>query len=357
MSQVKGLEERTRNRSLFDPQYYLPNSPKARLATYAFFPDQISDGFSTGEFPLVAMDSAKQCVQFQISQNFEGIIIPARFIDQMTTNYFEVQEEYTVVPFLKAIADTGTSKPVYLTIPITTPMLRDEGFQLKLLNWITGYPKIAGVYVLVSDDRKTKQICSADMLFAYFQFAHELSATGLKVILGHLNTESVLFTLIPDVTVTFGSFENTRMFSLDKFIDNDEERRPPKARIYIPALLNWIQYGHAMQIRSDAPELWSQIYAPTIYSERVIEAKAEPYFSQPDLYKHHFLCMRDHIKQLDALPLGQRFDSLRRMIRSAVSFHDRISDMPLDLDQHGNGAHLNAWLDSVNRYYRKYLKS
>lgn len=62
---VERLHEDIQRQSLFDPQYYLPNSTKAKLATYDFFPEQISNGFSTANFPLVSRDSAERCVAFQ----------------------------------------------------------------------------------------------------------------------------------------------------------------------------------------------------------------------------------------------------------------------------------------------------
>ena len=357
MSQVQELGENLRKRSLFDPQYYLPNSPKAKLSTYPFFPDQISNGFSTVNFLLLALDSAKQCVEFQIEQQFEGVVIPARFVDQMTTKYFESQEDLTVKPFLSALSAIGGSKPVYLTVPITSAMLLDDGFQNQLLNWITGFPEISGVYILVADSRTSKQIRSSQFLFAYMKFVHELSSSGLSAILGHLNSESLLFALIEDVTLTFGAFENTRIFSLDKFIDNEEERRGPKARIYLPALLNWVRFEQAMEIRHEDPELWGQLYTETEHSKQVIAAAVDPTFNQPGLYKHHFLCMNEQIKDLAALSANQRFDAVRAQIKRAMDLHAQIEEMPLDLDPHGNGEHLEAWLDAINRYYRRFLKA
>ena len=355
--QVEALSESVRTHALFDPQYYLPNSPKAKLATYDFFPEQIANGFSTKDFPLVALQSAELCVGFQIACEFEGVVIPARFIDQMSPKYFERQEEYTVLPFLKALSTAGTSKPIYLTLPLTAAMLRDEDFHIQILNWVTGFPEISGVYVLVHDERTSKQIRSREFLSAYLEFAHSLSNAGLSVVTGHLNSESVLFTLIEEVAVTFGSFENTRMFSLDKFIEAEEERRAPKPRIYLPALLNWIQFDQAIQIRDDDPALWAQLYKPTRHGDGVLAAPVEPYFNQPGLYKHHFLCMHEQIKALSKESVLQRYQSLRDQMKEGIALYQRIEEMPLELDPHGRGEHLPVWLDSLNAFYRRHLKA
>jgi hypothetical protein len=357
LAKVTELDSSLRRKSLFDPQFYLPNSSKAKLSSYPFFPEQIASGFSTINFLLLADDAARQCVDFQIENDFEGIVIPTRFVDQMASKYFENQEEMTVKPFLAAVTSAGVDRPVYLTLPITSAMLQDDGFQLQLLNWLTGFPEIDGVYVLVADDRKTKQIRSEKFLFSYLKFAHEVSETGLKVILGHLNTENVLFSVIENATLTFGSFENTRIFSLDKFVDDEETRRGPKARIYLPNLLNWVRFEQAMQIRTDNPALWGRVYTPTEHADTVIAAGVEPTFNQPGLYKHHFECVNDQMKHLSDMPVPQRFQNVRDQIKRALDLHEEIGDSFFDLDSHGNAEHLQPWLDALNQFYRRYLKA
>lgn len=353
---IVNLDAEIKARSLFDPQYYLPNSPKAKLATYPFFPESITGGFSTKDFHLLALESARGCLEFQSEQGFKGVVIPARFIDRMATKFFEIQEEYTVAPFLKAASDLGTTSDLYLTLPLTAAMLEDEGFRTQLLNWVTGFQEIRGVYVLVNDDRKTKQIRSSEFLFSYLEFLHHVAKSGLSVIASHLNTESVLLSIVDGVSLTFGSFENTRIFTLDKFIESEEERRAPKARIYLPSLLNWVQFDQAMQIRKEEPKLWSEIYIGTSYSDAVIGRGVEPHFNQPDLYRHHFICMCRQLKDLTAVSVRERFELIRDLLKVARSRYEEIEEMPLDLDTHGSGAHIQPWLDALTRYYRAFLR-
>ncbi len=346
-----------RKRSVFDPQYYLPNSQKKKLSTYPFFPERISGGFSTQDFSLVALESAKQCIQFQIDQEFEKIIVPARYLDQMVSNYIEQQEEYTVHPFLKILEEIGTTTPIFLTLPLTSAMVEDKGFRTKVLNWVTSFPDISGIYVLVNHERPTKQIQSEPFLDAYLELLTDLAAVDLGLIIGHTNTESLLFSLIDESILTFGTFENTRMFSLDKFVESDEERQGPKARIYLPALLNWVQFSQAREIHNDASPLWSRIYRPTKYGDQALASKVEPYFNQSPLYKHHFVCFYEQVTKLAGLDIVQRYEQIKEWIQTALAFHQEIKSLPLDLDPHGNGNHLQPWLNCINRYYRKYLKA
>ncbi|MEQ9007420.1 MAG: hypothetical protein RLP12_06015, partial [Ekhidna sp.] len=218
MESITKLDQSVLRNSIFDPQYYLPNSQKTKLKSYPFFPEVIADGFSTTDYSLVAIDSAKQCVDFQLEMDFESLIIPTRYIDQMISDYFDKQEAYTVIPFIKTVQQIGSSKPVYLTAALTSHMIIDEGFRERILNWITNFPEISGIYILVSFDRQTKQINSSEFLHSYLSLLNEIRSTGLEFVAGHLNTESIILSLVDEGTFSFGSFENTRIFSLDKFV-------------------------------------------------------------------------------------------------------------------------------------------
>ncbi len=353
---VESIDSSIKKHTVFDPQYYLPNSQKKKLSTYPFFPEVISGGFTTIDYPLVAIESARQCISFQMGQGFEKIIIPARYIDQMITDYIERQEEYSILPFFKVIGEIGTNIPIYITLPLTSHMIQDEGFRTKILNWVTSFPELAGVYVLITNERATKQIQSSEFLTAYLDFLMTFRTVGLEVISGHTNTESLLYALVDEITLTFGAFENTRMFSLDKFVESEEERRGPKARIYLPGLLNWVQFNQAREIKNDNPALWAQIYVSTKYGDQALASSVEPYFNQPQLYKHYFMCYYEQIRMLSELNVMDRYALLREWIKQAISNHNAVTAMPLDLDHHGNGMHLQPWLDSINHFYRKYLK-
>ena len=353
---IESINDDIKQSSIFDPQYYLPNSQKKKLSTYPFFPEIISGSFSTVDFTLYALESARQCIEFQKQQQFEKIIIPTRYIDQLATNYFNQQEEYSVLPFLKAIDESGVDVPIYITLALTSHMIEDEGFCTKLLNWVTQFPELSGVYVLVSNERSTKQIQSATFLNAYMDFMVALRNVDLDLIVGHTNTESLLYSLVNDITLSFGTFENTRMFSLDKFIQSEEDRRGPKARIYLPGLLNWVQFNSAHEIMEEEAVLWSKIYEPTSYADSVLASNIEPTFNQPQLYKHHFICFYNQINKISNLSDVERYNVVREWIKAAMDNHREVSNMPLELDAHGNGDHLQPWLSAIDKYYRKYLK-
>lgn len=328
---------------------------KKRILLRILFSEVISSGFSTVEFHALAHQSAVECIDFQISQNFEKIVIPTRFIDQLKTNYIEQQEEYSLLPFLKVLSTKIIDKPIIVTLALTSHMIEDEGFRTKLLNWITSYPEISGVYILVSHERDTKQIQSEPFLKSYLDFLVTLKDAELEIILGHTNTESLLYSVVGNVDLTFGTFENTRIFSIDKFVVIEEDRRGPKARIYMPHLLNWVQYSQAKEIRASNPVLWSKVYTPTTYSEQSLATTVEPTFNQSPLYKHHFLCFSKQISELGELDQSARLDKVLQWVEIAKDNYQKIKSSGIQMENHGNNKHLIPWENSLKYFKAAYL--
>jgi hypothetical protein len=352
---VESMDLELRQQSFFDPQFYLPSSQKVKLKTYDFFPETISKGFSTVDFTMLALEAARQCVQFQVNQQFNRVIIPARYFADMVPDYCEKQDIYTVHPFLQAIEESGYDGDVILTLPLTQGMIKHEGYRTNILNWVTKYPRINGVYILMDAQSKTKQIQDFELLKAYLCMVKELADVGLKVTIGHANTEGLLFSLIDGTELTFGAYENTRMFSIDKFVVVDEERRGPRARLYLPGLYNWILYSDAQQIRAGLPEIWSEVYWETPYGNQALDVAAEPSFNYPGLYKHFFISYQSQVDQLSELTISERYRFLRERLNQAGSFYQQIKDWPLDLERHGNGDHIKPWLDAINWFYREFI--
>lgn len=355
---INKLDKRIRTSSLFDPQFYLPNSQKKKLKSYPFFPDTIAgDSFSTSDYSLVALEAARLCIDFQLKNQFASVIIPARFLDQMHSDYTTRQEVYTVDPFLKVLTKLGIKKNITLTLPLTEHMVTDKIYRTGILNWVTSFPEISGVYLIVSHESSSKQIQSKDFLTAYLDFLLQLRKADLEVTIGYCNSEGLLYSLIEGCDITFGSFENTRMFSIDKFVITDEERRGPKPRIFSLGLLNWIQFSQAKEIRKASPDIWKQIYTPTVYAEAALNSAVEPTFNQSPLYMHHFKVYSDAFQEVRGLNLLKRYDVLRQRLKKAIELYSAIEELPIDLEKHSRGAHIQAWLDAINEHYRIHLKA
>ncbi|EGR0412548.1 hypothetical protein FG168_14540, partial [Vibrio cholerae] len=90
-NRINSFNKKLKATSIFDPQFYLPNSAKPKFKTYDFFPNTIMNehlgsGFSTVDYSIVALESARRCVKFQLEQGFGKLIIPTRAFEQFDPN-------------------------------------------------------------------------------------------------------------------------------------------------------------------------------------------------------------------------------------------------------------------------------
>jgi hypothetical protein len=324
---------------MFDPQFYLPSSRKPKLLTYPFFPEQVDGGFQTATFVAHASEVAKACIDFQIEQGFRKVVVPTRYINQMYPSYFNQQRMFTIDAFMEHAGD----RPLCLSVALTAPMIQDADWRRRVLNWITSFPNVDEVYVMYEHDRNTKQIQDAQFLIDCLAFCSDVMNTGLGLVLGYTNTEGLLYAAAGDLTITMGAFENTRIFSVDKFLESEGERRGPKARIYLAGLLNWVQFEDAKRIRDRAPLVWQQIYRATPEADEALARLVEPTFNQPPLYKHYFRNMQEQVDELRSLSLAERRALLIRKFDAALAAYREIDRMGVPLEKHGQAGHLQEW--------------
>lgn len=345
MQSVEKLNRETRASSFFDPQFYLPSSRKQKLLSYPFFPEGVNGGFQTMTFMSHVSDIAKKCIDFQIEQGFNRVIIPTRFLDQMYPDYFERQNRFSVDAFM----EHAGNRDLCLSVAITSHMISDPTWRNMLLNWISSFPNVTEIYLMYQHERDYKQIQDANFLNECTQFFSDIMKTGLRLIIGYTNAEGLIFTIAGNLSITMGSFENTRIFTVDKFLESEGERRGPKARIYLSGLMNWIQFEDAKNIRNRAPDIWEKIYSPTRWAEKALESHIEPTFNQPPLYKHYFKNTTDQFEELRESSISDRKKILASRIKKGLECYQSISSKGIQLEKHGRAGHLVAWSKLISQ--------
>jgi len=345
MPAVGNLDAATRAASLFDPQFYLPNSRKRKLLTYPFFPEQVDGGFQTGTFAEHVAEVAQSCVDFQVAQGFRKVVVPTRFLNEMYPEYFEMQGDFSVNSFIRAAGN----RQLCLSLAVKASMISHPSWRRMLLDWITSFHRVDELYLMYEDVRDTKQIQDPEFLREALRFFREVMATGLKLTIGYTNTEGLLYSAVGDPNVTMGAFENTRIFSVEKFVESDGERRGPRARIFLSGLLNWVQLEDAKRIRDLAPDVWRQVYYRTDWADRAMDQPVEPTFNQPALYKHYFLNMQGHINELRGMTLHERLDLLKRRVGHALAMYQALEPR-VQLEKHGQASHLVGWQQALQTF-------
>ncbi len=347
------LPGKTRESAIFDPQFFLPDEAKRGLATYDFFPKQVADGFITSDYEDFAPTSAELCVNFQAALQFARIVIPTRYMRGTPTNFIEMQTELFVEPFIQAINRKNPNVSKVLQVIFSDSMIQDKEYSAELLNWITGIQEISGVYLITEVQRRGKQIANADFLSALLQFIYALSSNGMQVILGYLNTESLLLSLAEPWIVTMGTYENTRIFNVNNFIEEKDDKKKgggsPSARLYVPTLLQNVDSGYLQSIKKEL-KVEDEFFGDNPYRTLAFDRTPNWHFTKPELYKHQFIELSRQLRDLSGAEGRDRYVLLVAMIHRAMDEFEKLKACGVVLDNDSSGAHLTAWLTAANLF-------
>lgn len=349
---VENLDPKTRRKAIFDPQFFLPDLPKGHLDTYDFFPDIAANGFETDDFADGSADtSAKGCVGFQLANDFRCVTIPTRYLPGMPSEFIESQTRLFVTPFLEACNALGCEKPIILQLVLNDNMVKDKEYAADLLNWVTGIGGVSGVYLITETSSLSKQVKDSDYLYCLLRFISALGENDLKVILGYLNTESILLSLAHPRAVTMGAYENTRSFHIRTFQPSTGRQQGPRPRLYISRALQWIDRGYHGAIIRRFPGSGA-LFNVNKYQALMFKPTFKWHFTKPELYKHHFLELSRQLRQISSTLARERFKLVSSMIEEAMEVFEKIRNVGIVLDGDNDGSHLPAWMTAANEFGR-----
>lgn len=343
-----------RERSLFDPQFYLPNSQQGFLSEYDFFPDVVADGFTTSGYgDEEKLESARLCLQFQVDLSFERLIIPTRYREATPSDFIDTQLELFVEPFLYTYHELNLTTPLLLQLILNDSMLKDNAFRNNILNWATGIDEIKGVYLIPQLVRRKKQVDDIDYLLGLLEFIRHLRINKMEVVVGYLNTEAILLLVADPTAVTIGSYENLRMFDLRAFEgQEDQQIRGPTARIYVTRLLQWVSHQYIGAISRVVTDP-SHFFDESRYRVTMFEPTYNWHFQKSEPYKHYFLVFSDQLRNVSSLPVPDRITYLEGLFISALEEFRQLEEAGVILDTDSSGNHLPAWHTALNLYQRQ----
>jgi hypothetical protein len=354
ITKVRDLPSEVRDSSIFDPQFYLPQSSKGKLESYSFYPHILSGGFSTGEWDdSTSKKCANDCLSFQIDCEFPELVIPTRFYDGMPTNFISNQEALFVTPFLESYVSRSISQPLYLQIILTDQMIKDESYRYSLLNWLTSYQEIDGIYLIYYVNNRPKQLIDIEFLLGLFEFISALKNANMAVYVGYTNTESLLLLCLGVDVITIGSYENLRMFSLKAFEESENKKmRGPNARIYIPRLMQWIDYQYLGAIKRIVNNIDDYV-EDNMFRVAMFSPSYNWHFSKSEPYKHYFISFYQQFQRLAIKPRSQILDSLIEECQKAIEEFKFLESNGIVFAQESSGNHLSTWLTVLNLWKRK----
>lgn len=348
------LDKAIKENSFFDPQFYLPKEIKGKLETYKCFPANIVNGFQTDDFENLKNDIAKLCIDFQLDNWFKFLLIPTRYFEVIPSDYLNQIKEYFIEPFLNYYLSNRIQKEIYLTVIVNQDQLLNDERRNILLNFITSIQDISGIYLIFENKYPTKQIKNLDYLFNAMLFIHALKLNNFKVNIGYTNTEGILYSIVGPESITMGSYENLRQFSIQRFINcQNKTVRQPNPRLYSRKLFQWIDYRYIEGLQK-LYKNWQDIFEDSKYKPLMFEPTFNWHFNKPEPYKHFFLIFSSQINDLP-ICLKERIHYLQNIFNNALRIYHEISEAGVYLDENSDGSHINFWLTCI-KMFEKYLR-
>lgn len=337
-----------------DPQLYLLNEAKGTIDTYPYFPGNLKPDFATPDLDNSNLMMAQLCVDYQMNNHFQYLVIPTRYYADNPTSYFVQSTEYFVIPFCDYVKSHKIEKKILLSVIVKSIMLSDEEKRNEVLNWITSHQQVDGVYLIFENNFHSKQIKDFDYLLNALKFIKILKDNQMEVHLGYTNTEALLYSIAMPDSITIGSYENLRSFGIKRFQDSENgPMRAPKARLYSSKLLQWIDYQYVEAMRELLPD-YEEYFDESDYRPLMFKPEYNWQFQKPEPYKHYFCVFNNQIKRL---PINQadRIEGLKGTIRHAVSLFNEIEHEIL-LDDDSNGSHLPTWFNVIKAFQKEISK-
>jgi hypothetical protein len=335
---VESLSQSVKSRAIFDPQFFNPNAVIKKMDSYDFYPDTLMPGgFDTGRFPNYCSIVADNCVDFQIKNNFRYLVIPTRYFDGApdVEQFVQNQETNFVTPFLDSRDHHTPKKDAILQLVLTGHMLRNKPFIEYLLTWITGIEGIKGIYLITEIVPRGPQITDATILLNLMNFIHILHKNKMIVVLGYLNSESLLFSLANPSIVTIGSFGNLRIFNSTMFEETDPgEIRVPTYKIYSPVLLDWIDapYVDLMKNRSLVHD---KFFGDNKYLDTMFSQGYNGSAQSIEPYKHYFVEISKQLQEIRSLTGANRYARVIEIIQTAIDEYSRINESGIEIGRQG----------------------
>ena len=350
-----GLNNNLKQSGFLDPQLYLLNQAKGSIETYPFFPGNLKSDFSTPDLDNDNIILAKLCIDYQLENDFNYLVIPTKYNAENPSNYLLQCTDYFVLPFCDYVKEVKSTKKILLSLIVKGIMLTDDEKRNEVLNWITSHQKVDGVYLIFENNFSSKQIKDFDFLFNALRFIKKLKDNEMEVHIGYSNTEALLYSIAMPDSITIGSYENLRSFGIRRYQELENgPMRSPNARLYSSKLLQWVDYGYIQPMKT-LIENYSDYFDESIYNPLTnFEPDYNWQFKKTEPYKHYFFVFDKQIKALSSNQ-NDRIDYLKASIKTARNLFAKIESSVL-LDDNSDGSHLQHWFNVINAFQKELIK-
>lgn len=352
-NKVESLNIRIKKKAIFDPQIFNPSEINKKMSSYNFYPSSLMpEGFETGRYSEYSSICANECIDFQIRNDFRFLVIPTRYYEGMppVTNLIDIQNEHYINPSLSYVKNEGVAKDIIVQVTLNGYMIKNTEYASELLNWITGIEGIKGVYLITELSPRDKQINDADFLYSLLNFVNVLYQNELLVILGYLNTEALLLSIANPSIMTIGSYENLRCFNSSMFKNMNEKKmmKSPTPRVFVPKLLDWIEYHYVTLINKKFPEFLEFSDDNTYKDTLLFDPDYKWHSAKPEPYKHFFFESSKQLREVNILEDEARYNKVCNIIECGIQRYSQLNESGVELEKYGSN--LPKWLTAANLF-------
>ena len=349
------LNKNVKQSGFLDPQLYLLNEAKGSIETYPYFPGNLKSDFSTPDLDNDNIVLAELCIDYQLKNNFNYLVVPTKYNAENPTNYLLQCTEYFVLPFCDYAKKLKTNKKILLSVIVKGIMLTDEEKRNEVLNWITGHQNIDGVYLIFENNFSSKQIKDFDFLLNALKFIKILKNNQMEVHIGYSNTEALIYSIAMPDSITIGSYENLRSFGIRRFQETENgQMRSPNARLYSAKLLQWVDYGYVQSMKQLVPD-YENYFEESKYTPFNFTPEINWQFKKTEPYKHYFYVFYNQIKKLPSEQI-ERINNVKLHIKNAIKLFNQIEANDVLLDENSDGSHLSIWYNVISSFNKEINK-
>lgn len=355
ISKVNELSNSIKALSFFDPQYYLPDSGKKKLNSYPYFPNKFfgDEKYSTLLLYEHSFKLALECVKYQIINNFKYIVIPTIYNEEITEKTYNDHDCLVITPFIDVIKKIKSDKPVLLTVVVNKAQFTNDGMNKRLLNFLTSYPEIDGIYLIPNIKRATsqKRISDINTLKSILNTIDILKAADLEVHIGYMDVEGYLLSIANPNSLSIGSYENSRRFDINKFDVTNNRMAQPNARIYSNVLLQWIDTSYIASLKSMYRKT-DELFEKNKYLDLMLKTSYNWHFNKKEPYMHYFISFTNQILSLPDT-IQERYNHIYKALYKAKQYFEEIYESGIIFDTTSNGEHIEKWMTALNWFAKE----
>jgi len=333
---------------VFDPQIFVSSYATKKLVSYPYHPSVVQGQYPSSPEPQRLVITASECIDLQINLDAEILVIPTESSPYHEQTVFDEQKRKYIDPFLNKIQGSQIRKPVFLQVVLDEFVIVTDTFRRKMLNWLTSFPEIDGVYIIFEVSPRAKQLSSVNFLLQVNEFIYQIKQTGMSVLLGYQNTEAILLSLSDPDYVTIGSFNNLRIFSTSHFRQKTKtQQRQPNARVYYSKLLNWVDYRYNSELER---VLGTSIFDNSKYSPELTRVGYKWSGQTKEPYLHYFEVFTSQIKELSMYYGKVRYQKIAEDLSIAQRNYSQLEKHGVILEGDSRGSHISDWISVADSF-------